>query len=92
MGVNQENDDVPIPKEPKGKAFVGKGITSGKPTDQVLTSWPDADAAAGTGEPAPTEEELLEDHIDEELLMAIPNLDAARRSSATPKAMAARRL
>eukprot|EP00973_Karenia_brevis_P024338 3357209-Karenia_brevis.AAC.1 len=64
-------------------------MTSGKPTDQILTSWPDADAAAGTGESAPTVEELLDDHIEEELLVAIPNLDAGRRSLAIPKAMAA---
>eukprot|EP00973_Karenia_brevis_P042128 5832875-Karenia_brevis.AAC.1 len=74
MGVDQENDDVPTPKEPKGKALVDKGVTSGKPTDQILRSWPDADAAAGTGDPVTTQEELLDDHVDEELLVAIPNL------------------
>eukprot|EP00973_Karenia_brevis_P018522 2540125-Karenia_brevis.AAC.1 len=65
MGVDREHDGKPIPKGPQGKDFVDKGMSSGKPTDQSLTSWPDADAAAGTGEPAPAEEELLDDRIDE---------------------------
>eukprot|EP00973_Karenia_brevis_P063804 8869556-Karenia_brevis.AAC.1 len=69
MGVDHENDDdVPTPKEPKGKEFVDKGMTSGKPTDQISTRWSDVDAAAGTGDPAPTEEELHDNHNAEELL------------------------
>eukprot|EP00973_Karenia_brevis_P008600 1163948-Karenia_brevis.AAC.1 len=64
-------------------------MVSGKPTDQILASWPDADAAAGAGAPAPTEDVLLDEHVDEEFLQAIPNLDAGRCSLATLKAMAA---
>eukprot|EP00973_Karenia_brevis_P070058 9739092-Karenia_brevis.AAC.1 len=64
-------------------------MISGKPTDQTLTSGPDVDAAACTGDPDPTDHELLDSHADEELLLAIPNLDAGRCLLATRKAMAA---
>eukprot|EP00973_Karenia_brevis_P081855 11348466-Karenia_brevis.AAC.1 len=79
----------PSQRNQRARNLFLKGMTSGKPTDQVVMSWPDADAAAGTGVPAPTEEELLDNHIEEKFRVAIPNLDAGRRSLATPKAMAA---
>eukprot|EP00973_Karenia_brevis_P064611 8977528-Karenia_brevis.AAC.1 len=88
VGADQESDGTPVSKEPKGKVFTDKGMVSGKPTDKILTSWPDADAAASAGDPAPTEDFLLDDHVDEEFLQAIPNLAAGRCSLAIPKAMA----
>eukprot|EP00973_Karenia_brevis_P047804 6636702-Karenia_brevis.AAC.1 len=50
--------------------------------------WPDADAAAGNGEAAPTQDELLDECVAEEIANELPSLDAGRRSLATPKAIA----
>eukprot|EP00973_Karenia_brevis_P086466 11991455-Karenia_brevis.AAC.1 len=50
--------------------------------------WPDADAAAGHGEAAPTQDELLDEGIAAEITNELPSLDAGRRSLAIPKAIA----
>eukprot|EP00973_Karenia_brevis_P009526 1285976-Karenia_brevis.AAC.1 len=64
-------------------------MLSAKANGPVVADWPDEGRQAADQANRATEDDLLDSTIDEELLKAIPNLDAGRRSSATAEAMAA---
>eukprot|EP00973_Karenia_brevis_P036347 5010937-Karenia_brevis.AAC.1 len=76
VGDDSDDDEDMAPAESKGKGYASQGMTSAKANDPVVSGWPDADAAAGNGVTAPTEDDLLDDGIAEEILKAFPNLDA----------------
>eukprot|EP00973_Karenia_brevis_P008329 1127203-Karenia_brevis.AAC.1 len=63
---------------PRGSAYVAHGMYSSRADGPVITWLPERNAELPPGVAVPTEDELLDENIDQECLQASPNVDAGR--------------